>query len=55
MPSEYREIQVAPGHRVTVRRSRKAAQRPGFVMVEKSHRPPFEVREQCWQEGRVQQ
>jgi hypothetical protein len=54
MPAQYREIQVAPGHRLTVRRSRQAATRAGFVMVEKSHRPPFEVREQCWQEGRVQ-
>ncbi|WP_419808358.1 hypothetical protein [Sphingomonas sp.] len=53
MPSEHRIVAIAAGHTVKVRRSRQPATRPGFVMVEKSHRAPFEVPEQRWQEAPV--
>lgn len=53
MPSESRSVEVAQGHRVTVRRSSAPASRPGFVRVVKSHRTPFEIPERCWNEAEV--
>lgn len=53
MTSERRIVEVAQGHRVTVYRTREPAARPGFVRVVKSHRPPFEIPEQRWNEAEV--
>lgn len=41
--SVYRDVQIAQGHKVRVRRSRVQTERPGYVRVEKAHRPPFEI------------
>lgn len=53
MPSERRAIEVAQGHTVTVRRNNRAASRPGYVCVEKTHRTPFEVEQWRWDQGKV--
>jgi hypothetical protein len=53
MPTEYRRVQVAPGHTVTVRRVPKVQPRNGKVLVVKSHREPFEVDEAKWNAAEV--
>lgn len=53
MPAEYRLVPIAAGHTVKVRRSRQPAARPGFVMVEKSHRAPFEVADALWSKAPI--
>lgn len=49
--SQWRVLTVAQGHSVKVRRSTRQTDRPGFVRVEKSHRPPFEVAQRVWDAG----
>lgn len=46
--AEFRDVQVAVGHKVRVRRSRQQSDRPGYVRVEKSHRAPFEIPAAAW-------
>ncbi|WP_203310468.1 hypothetical protein [Sphingomonas beigongshangi] len=47
--SVYRDVQIAQGHKVRVRRSRVQTERPGYVRVEKAHRPPFEITAAAWE------
>lgn len=53
MPSERRVVEIAKGHRAKVYRSPRPASRPGFVLVTKSHRQPFEISEECWNKGEI--
>lgn len=53
MPSEYRRVEIAPGHAVTVRRVRNAPARDGKVLVVKSHREPFAIDQARWDAGVV--
>lgn len=53
MPSERRIVEIVQGHRVTVYRSREPAARPGFVRVVKSHRPPFDIPEERWNQSEI--
>ena len=41
--SVYRDVQIAQGHKVRLRRSRVQTERPGYVRVEKAHRAPFKI------------
>lgn len=51
MPSKRRLVQIAAGHIVRVRRLPRIAARPGYVVVEKSNRPPFEIPETRWKDA----
>lgn len=51
MPSEHRIVQIAAGHAAKVRLSRAPSQRPGYVMVQTSHRAPFAIPETRWKDA----
>ena len=53
MSAQYRRIEIAPGHRVTVYRAPRQSGRAGFVTVRKSHRPPFDVSVDRWTNGEI--
>lgn len=53
MGAQYRRVTVAQGHTVTIRRVSKQPDRPGYVHVSKSHRPPFFVRASLWNEAPI--
>lgn len=50
--AERRTVAIASGHAVTVRRVGRPASRPGYVLVQKTHRPPFEIKQRLWEEGK---
>lgn len=51
MPAEFRRVTIAPGHVVSVRRSRIQNPAPGKVAVEKSRGRRFETPAAVWEAG----
>lgn len=53
MPVQHRSVEVAPGHRLLVRRAPGEASRPGCIMVRTRTLPPFELPAVRWDEGTI--
>jgi hypothetical protein len=51
--AQYRRLQIAQGHVVTVRLARTQTDADGLVTVTKSHRPPFNVPRAKWDQGEI--
>lgn len=54
MPVQHRRVEVAPGHRLLVRRARGAADQPGYIMVRTRKLPPFALAVGKWDAGEIQ-
>lgn len=51
MPAQHRRVEVAPGHRLLVRRARGTTDQPGCIMVRTRTLPPFALALEKWNTG----